>query len=307
MESEIWKDVVGFEERYEVSNLGRLRSKDMTIHKSDGKIEHKKGRYIKLTPDKRGYVHHVFCSSQGVKKRMSIHRVVAMSFIDNPENKPHIDHINRIRFDNRVENLRWCTLKENMNNPFTLDWLKVCRPNYKHSEQTRKKISEIQKGKTMPEFQKQKLRDKASPVCQYSKDGVFIRHFRSALHASEELNIQRNHILACCRGERQTSGGYRWILKSDYLENENLSPIVRMKRPKRTLTEAQKQRCRMILVGARKKLIRPVVQIDSDGNVLRRFDSITSASNILGLETSSITRCCQGKIKHTKNLYFKYE
>lgn len=307
MIEEVWKDVVGFEDRYEVSNFGRVRSKDVTIYKIDGKVEHRKGRYIKLTPNRYGYIAHTFCSSKRIKKRMPVHRVVAMAFIDNPENKPHIDHINRIRSDNRVENLRWCTLKENMNNPLTREWLKICRPCFKHSEETKRKISEVQKGKTMPESTKQKLRDRALPVCQYSKDGVFIRHFKSALHASEELNIQRNHIRACCRGERQTAGGYRWVLKSNYLANEKLPPIIRMKRPKRTLTEAQKQRYRMILIDARKKLIRPVIQIDSDGNFLRRFNSITDASNILGLEISGVTRCCQGKIKHTKNLYFKYE
>lgn len=306
MIEEIWKDVVGFEDRYQVSSLGGVRSKDMILYKSNGRIEHKKGRYIKLHPDNRGYITHTFCSSNGIRKRMSIHRVVATAFIPNPDNKPQIDHIDRNRANNSIDNLRWCTLKENMNNPLTLEWLKVCRPNYAHSEETKKNISKSQIGRTVRESTREKLRQKAYPICQYTIDGVFVQHFNSSLDASNILGISRSHILSCCKGRRHTAGGYRWIYKSNFIENSILPPIKHKKRSSRVLNEAQKELCRMKLIKARKSIVRPVVQLDDNGNTLCKFNSITEACNSLGLDTGCVTRCCQGKIKHTKNFYFKY-
>ena len=107
MKEEIWKDVVGYEDRYQVSNIGRVRSKDLLLHKSDGKTELRKGRIVKFELSKSGYWQYLFSNGTIEKRKlMRIHRVVAMAFIPNPENKPCIDHINTIRTDNRTENLR---------------------------------------------------------------------------------------------------------------------------------------------------------------------------------------------------------
>ena len=114
MENEIWKPVIGYEGLYEVSNLGRLKS----LAKKRGTVL-LHPRIIKGRINRHGYCQQTLVK-EGQRKTISRHKIVAQAFIPNPDNKTDIDHINTIRTDNRVENLRWVTKKENCNNPLTL-------------------------------------------------------------------------------------------------------------------------------------------------------------------------------------------
>jgi hypothetical protein len=101
---EVWKDVKGFEGLYQVSNLGnvkRLISERVFAE-----------RLIGRTIDRYGYVKRVL-SKDGKNNYFTEHRLVAIAFIDNPDNKPAVNHIYGIKTDNRVENLEWNTTIEN--------------------------------------------------------------------------------------------------------------------------------------------------------------------------------------------------
>lgn len=123
-EVEIWKDVVGHEGKYQVSNLGRARSVDRAINvicRNKPMSMRYKGRVLTHNYNNHGY----HCMRLSKKEYVLIHRMVAIAFIPNPENKPFINHINGIKDDNRVENLEWCTCLENSQHAIRTGLFKV--------------------------------------------------------------------------------------------------------------------------------------------------------------------------------------
>lgn len=114
---EIWKDVAGSGGRYSVSSMGRLRCNEYTIRvNSRSGIFPKKLPAEIFKPSKNNYGYHQTTIALVNSKRrwvVTIHRLVALTFIPNPENKPQINHKNGIKSDNHVENLEWVTQAEN--------------------------------------------------------------------------------------------------------------------------------------------------------------------------------------------------
>lgn len=114
---EIWKPIKGFESHYEISNYGNVRTFDRTKLSSHGSRSKLKAQFLKPVLQKTGYC--TVCLSDGsAVKIKSIHRLVAIHFIDNPLNKPCVNHINSIRTDNRDINLEWVSYKENTEHAF---------------------------------------------------------------------------------------------------------------------------------------------------------------------------------------------
>lgn len=110
---EIWKDIKGYEGLYQVSNLGRVKSLERIVNFGNQQ------RIVKekiLSPRDNGNGYKTVCLQS---KYFYIHRLVAQTFIPNPDNKPQVDHIDTNKSNNCVDNLRWATHSENMNNPAT--------------------------------------------------------------------------------------------------------------------------------------------------------------------------------------------
>ena len=132
----IYKTVCNGKRIYEVSNLGRVKCNGEIV---EPHIEHGYPAYGKFY----------------------VHRAVAELFIPNPENKTFVDHINTVKTDNRTENLRWVTHKENCNNPLTLKHISESSSGRVHTAETKRKISEANKGKHckhLSEEHKRKMR-----------------------------------------------------------------------------------------------------------------------------------------------------
>lgn len=110
---EIWKEIKGYEGLYEVSNLGRVRSVDRTVLYKNGQTHIHKGKLLVPGVGKTGYMQVCLCKN-GEMKHPLIHRLVAETFIPNPDNLPQINHKDENPSNNVLDNLEWCTAEYNL-------------------------------------------------------------------------------------------------------------------------------------------------------------------------------------------------
>ena len=196
MEEEIWKEIEGFD-NYQISNLGRVKNI-------------KFDRYVKPLVGNRGYVH-VNLYKDGKMKRLSLHRLLAIAFIPNTENKPCIDHINTDRSDNRIENLRWATRKENHNNPLSIVNHGNASRGRVVSEEQKKNQSEKMKGRFKG------VRKSSKKIIQLTLDEIFVREWDAIKDAAESLGVSSTAIWNCLNGKSQVKSikGYKWKYKKE--------------------------------------------------------------------------------------------
>lgn len=181
--SETWLPVVGYEGLYEVSNLGNIRSL----------FRYKK--ILKPSPSWAGYLT-VELFKDKKRKRVTVHRLVAQAFIQNPDNLPVVNHKDETRTNNHADNLEWCDTRYNLTYGTAMQ-RRIAHTDY--SKEIYKKIARENGRKT------------SKPVLQYTKDGVFVKRFNSGKEAARETGIDHSHILECCAGKRYKSvGGYVW-------------------------------------------------------------------------------------------------
>lgn len=163
---ETWKDIKGYENIYQVSTCGRVK-------RLKGKYS-KNERILSPVSDKDGYIMYKLYAN-GVNKKMYAHRLVASTFIDNPNNFPQVHHKDWNRCNNCIHNLEWCSIDFNS----------------KH------KI-----------FSNSHL-----PIIQYNINGDCIKEYNSAKEASLGTDIICNRILLCAEGVIEQAGGYIWKYK----------------------------------------------------------------------------------------------
>ena len=191
---EIWKPIPEFETEYEVSNLGNVKSLDRIVIRGNSTIQIK-GRIKKSYIDNSGYRIIMLCKN-GKAKTFGLHRIIAKTFIPNPDSKPEVDHINTNRADCSLENLRWVTHKENNNNEKSLQ----NRRNSTYTPETIRKGMETRKAL--------KSKNGARTVFQYTKDGIFVNEYYSMEEAKRKSGA--GHICEVLDDNTQTSGGFLW-------------------------------------------------------------------------------------------------
>lgn len=143
---ERWVPISGFEDAYEVSDLGRIRSVDRPVTHKHGGIAIRKGRILKPGLNKQGYPR-VVLSKKCLPFYVCIHRVVAMHFLPNPLHLTEVNHINSDRADASAHNLEWCTHIENMRHAVKAGSFHAAT-NYRRSKRFQRAMKEISNGQS---------------------------------------------------------------------------------------------------------------------------------------------------------------
>jgi hypothetical protein len=217
---EIWKPIVGWEDMYLVSNYGNIRSLDRRVGgpKIEGRVI--KGR-LRIPLLNKGYLSiNLIDKKTNKSTRNGVHRFVAEAFIDNPQNKPCVNHIDGNKQNNKVENLEWCTYQENSIHAFKTGLNKPRSFTEIQKEILRKSAKKNQSLRKWQEKNKPKMAEMAlkasllgvKKVNQLDKEGNFIKQWNSMVEASRATNTPHNGISNCTKGKLQTSNGFRWEL-----------------------------------------------------------------------------------------------
>ena len=162
--SEIWKDITGFVGLYKVSSLGNVQSLN---YNRTGNI-----KQLKPVPNKKGYLQVLLCNGK-IRRRVFVHRIVAIEFIPNDKRLSEVNHINEIKTDNRAINLEWCDTLYNNN----------------HGTRN-KRLSKA--------------------INQLTLSGELINTFEGIREAERITGIKNQSISQCCKGKYKKAGGYIW-------------------------------------------------------------------------------------------------
>lgn len=173
---EIWKPIKGFEKLYEISSLGRVKSLARPMHLPiKGKCYTSREKIMSPARIGADGYEFVYLRKNVKSHRYYVHRLVADNFLNDIKNGNVVNHINGIKYDNRVENLEWCSQSDNV----------------KHATRI--------------------LGKRSIPLAQIDKNtGEHIKDWANAYEAHEKIGVSAGDINACINGKRKSAGGFRW-------------------------------------------------------------------------------------------------
>lgn len=267
---EIWKDIKGYEGKYQVSNMGRVRSLDR-IDRAGAK---RKGQILKPNIESNGYVRVHLADGKGYN-RESVHRLVAEAFVERKSGTDNIvNHLDNNPSNNRADNLEWTTYKGNMQWAAKQGRMKGCPANLKKAQES-----------------------KRIPVIAIDANGNRT-WFESQVEAGKTLGVGAGHIAAACRKEY----GYKKLkgYSFEYADAEYQSSLKPNKIGKskeellRELSERMKgntygkgkKPSPKNIAASRAKLGKPIEQYDLNGNYIRSFECENDVLKELGIAHS---------------------
>lgn len=176
---EVWRDVVGYDNKFMVSNMGRVKMLERKVL-ANKSIKTIKEHILKQHVSTKGYLY-VHLWSDNKKERQYVHKIVLSSFFRCKNANEECNHKNEIRTDNSLENLEWITHKENLN----------------YGNRTRKHSESMKNHPSM-----------SKGVIQMDMNGNFISEYPSLREAGRMLNIHMTNIKDCCKGKYKSTHGY---------------------------------------------------------------------------------------------------
>lgn len=186
MITEEWKDIPGYEGLYQASSFGNIKACARIIPYTNGKTIHKKERILSLVKGYGSY-YTIGLNKNGKHKTYNVHYLIALTFIDNPEKLPCVNHKDENKYNNNLENLEWCSYSYNT----------------KYNNNMRKKI-------ITRNFNNSRGCEKK--VYQYDLQGNLIKVWDSVRAINRELGYRTPNISACCLNKkyRKQAYGYKW-------------------------------------------------------------------------------------------------
>lgn len=177
---EIWKDITGYEGLYQISNMGRVKRLPSVIHLKTGGVKNYRGGVLTPNRGRSAWKYEsVSLSKNGEVHAFSIHRLVAMMFVPNPDGKPEVNHIDENIYNNRFDNLEWVSHREN-----------------------------IMSGTVQERIDKGRNKCKKK-VYQYDKKGNLIKTYDGCVDVEKD-GFSSKCVATCCVGKQKTHKGFVW-------------------------------------------------------------------------------------------------
>ena len=287
-----WKEITESGGKYSVSDCGFVRNNATND-------------FLQQRPDKDGYLN-VGLFFDGVSHTRKVHRLVAQAFIPNLCGLPTVNHINEVKSDNRVCNLEWASYRTQVNHgtrsrramesmdSYEIEQIlpegtvirhKSVRDAARKMGVKPERIIWCLKGRSHTaagcewrycrQHKSVEGRKESVSVSQYDLNGKLIANYRSVNAAAKALGISPSGISFCINGKRKTNAGFIW--------KKNESPIEEYRAP--TIS---------------------VLQMNSDGDIIRCFESVTDAAKAVGKSTGDICRCLKGRRNSCGGYQWKY-